>query len=221
MRLDLHQQALPQGPRSHADGIQVLHQLHCFGKKIGGAGGGGARSRLILPLEACQQFLIPSQEIAVFVQVAHHILGGGPQVPANVQGTQLPGEVIGQGAGLGKEIFKRGLVALFKAVGGAKTGIEIILEIGAEVNLVERITLVALCLGCGLFDASLALRFFLCQVVDEGNALFQLLQHRILNDFGVDQLFQLQLVERQHADHLHQARRQNLPLRNLQTELWL
>ena len=53
-------------------------------------------------------------------------------------------------------------------------------------------------------------------IIDEGDAFLQLFEHGVFDDFGVDQLFQLQLVERQHADHLHQARRQNLTLRYLQ-----
>ncbi len=124
--------------------------------------------------------------------------------------------MIGEGAGLGKEILKRRLVGLLKTVGRAEAGIQIILKVGAKVYFVERVTLVALRLGRDLFYAALALRLFQGDVIDEGNTLFQLFQHRILNNLGVDQLFQLQLVERQHADHLHQARRQNLTLRNFQ-----
>ena len=105
---------------------------------------------------------------------------------------------------------------MLKTVGRAEAGIEIVLEVGPKVDLVERITLVALRLGCDLFHASIALRLSERDVIDEGNTLFQLFQHRILNNLGVDQLFQLQLVQRQHTDHLHQARRQDLTLRNFQ-----
>src|ERR1700733_8297870 len=187
LRLYLHQQALAQAARGYAHGIEVLYQLHGLG-----------------------------QQITVLVQVANHIFGCGTQVAAEVQRTQLPEKVIGEGAGLGKKIFKRWFVGLFKTVGRAEARIQIILEVGSKIDLIKRITLVALGLSCNLFDTAVPFGFPEGDVIDEGNALFQLFQHRVLNDLGVDQLLQLQLVERQHTDHLHQARRQYLTLRNLQ-----
>src|SRR4029077_13488684 len=52
-------------------------------------------------------------------------------------------------------------------------------------------------------------------LVDYRNIGFKLFQNRILDDFGVDHLLQLELVHRQYADHLHESRGQDLLLRNL------
>src|SRR6202044_3923360 len=101
------------------------------------------------------------------------------------------------GAGLGEEILKGRLVGLLKTVGRAEAWIEIILEVRPKVYLVEGVTLVALRLGCDLFYAAIALRLFQGDVIDEGNTFLQLFQHWIFHNLGVDQLLQLQLVERQ------------------------
>ena len=54
-----------------------------------------------------------------------------------------------------------------------------------------------------------------------GNVFFELLEHRIFDDLGVDHLLQLELVQGKHAHHLHEARGEYLPLRDFQAQSWL
>ena len=136
--------------------------------------------------------------------------------------TQLPEEVIGQRHRRGEEILNRGLLDFLVIVGGAEAGVEVILEIGAEVDFVEGVFLFFLAFGDGLgFDGAVAVFFCARDIVEQRNVLFQLLENGILGDLGLDHLLQLQLVQGEHADHLHQPGRQDLALCDLKAEFWL
>ena len=64
----------------------------------------------------------------------------------------------------------------------------------------------------GAFPLGLASRQFL-----NGDCrLLNFFQHRILHHLGVDHLLKLELVQRQHADHLHQSGCQHLALRDFE-----
>ncbi len=84
----------------------------------------------------------------------------------------MPEEVIGKGARLGEEIFKGWLLALLKAIRRTKAGIQIILKIGPEVNLIEWVPLVAIRLSGDLFYASIPLRFFERKIIKQRHTLF-------------------------------------------------
>ena len=117
----------------------------------------------------------------------------------------------------GEEILNRGLLDFLVIVGGAEAGVEVILEIGAEVDFVEGIFLFFVAFGDGLrFDGAVAVFFCARDIVEQRNVLFHLFENGILGDLGLDHFLQLQLVQRQHADHLHQPGRQDLTLRDLQ-----
>ncbi len=171
---------------------------------------------------AFQQLVVGRRQIAVLVQVADDVFGRLPHCGREAQRTQLPEEVVGQRGGRREEILNRGFLDLLVVVRRAETGIQIILEIGPKVDLVEGVFLFGLGFGDRLgFDRPVAILFCAGDVVEEGNGLVHLLQNRVLGDLRLDHLLQLQLVQRQNADHLHQSRRQNLALRDLETEFWL
>ena len=90
LRLDLHQQAFAQASRGHAYRIEILHQVHCLSQQRGGGTRHGGGSRIKLTHKARQQFLISGHEVAILIQVAHHIFSGVAQVAAQIQRTQLP-----------------------------------------------------------------------------------------------------------------------------------
>ncbi len=89
-------------------------------------------------------------------------------------------------------------------------GVQILIEEAADIELVKGIQLLFL----GNFFSFILEEGFVAVVVGGSRFFAQLFQHRIGHHLGVDHLPQLQAVQRQHADHLHQARRQYLLLRH-------
>ena len=63
-----------------------------------------------------------------------------------------------------------------------------------------------------LLSREFAVTLAACKLLLAGCVLFNLFQHGIFIDLGVDHLLQLKLVQREHADHLHQAGGQYLAL---------
>ena len=134
--------------------------------------------------------------------------------------------MIGQIARLGKEILKRRTIGAFKILRTAKSRIEIILKIRAEIDLLKRVLLLA-----GLFSRcerrllrslrALAICLASGNLVEQRNAGFEFLQNRVFNDLRIDHLSELELVQRKHADHLHEPRREDLLLRDLEIEFVL
>ena len=109
-----------------------------------------------------------------------------------------------------------------KLLRGAEAGIEVVLKIRPKIDFVEGIgLLLRLGLGGTHLDGAVVLDLLAGDVVEQRNILFHLFEDGILGDLGVDHLLQLKLVQRQHADHLHEARRQYLPLRYFQAQLGL
>ena len=170
---------------------------------------------------AFEQFVVGGDQVSTFVDVANDVLSRLPDFRFQRQRSELPEEVIGQCAGLGQEVFERRRFVHFVVVRGTEAGIEIFLEIGAKVHFLKGIGLLALGVGDDLFGRPFALRLLAGDVVEEGNVFFQFLKYRILDDFGVDHLPQLELVQGKHTDHLHEARCEYLPLRDLQAQSWL
>ena len=56
-------------------------------------------------------------------------------------------------------------------------------------------------------------------LVQHGNRFVNLFQDGIFHHLGIDHLLQLELIERKNAHHLHQARRQDLALCDLQSSI--
>ena len=111
-------------------------------------------------------------------------------------------------------MFERRLVVLFKVGRGLEAGIEIVLEVASEVDLVEGILLFALCLFLNSLDGALAVAFDTGSLIEGCGGLFELFEHGILNHLGVDHVLELKLIERENTDHLHQPGCQHLPLRD-------
>ena len=124
--------------------------------------------------------------------------------------------MLGQPRGRGQKLFKRRPLADFPLLRlpAVTAGIQILIKESPDVELVKRIRL--------RFLRNL-LRFiadeiFVAVIVRRGGFFALFFQDRVLNHLLIDHFPKFQPVQRQHADHLHQARRQNLLLRHLQIE---
>src|SRR5690242_20214840 len=131
--------------------------------------------------------------------------------------------MVGQRIGLGKEVFERRLVAELEAVRGTEARIEVILKIRAEVDLGEGILLFFRSLRSSsyLFSWTIPLCLAALHVVEQRNAFLDFIEDWVLCHLRLDHLLQLELVQRQYADHLHKARGQNLALSHFEAQLRL
>src|SRR6266850_5578325 len=200
----LPKQALAQILRPDTDRIKVLYN----GQRI---------IQIILRiLAALHQLFDRSREITVFVKIADDAFGQlAHRVGAN-RHAQLPGQVIAEAGSRGKKLLERRTLGNFALLRAATVpaGIEILIEEGADVEFVKGIRFRLLrdffgfCLQEGFVAVVVGLR-----------GLFALFfQDRVGNHLLVDHLAQLKAIEREHADHLNEARSQNLLLRNLQIQ---
>ena len=62
---------------------------------------------------------------------------------------------------------------------------------------------------------ALAIFFLLADLIEKRNRVFEFLQHGILDHLAIDHVLEFKLVEREDRDHLHQARGEDLALREL------
>ncbi len=133
--------------------------------------------------------------------------------------------MVGQIARLGQEVLERRLLDFLHLARTAIARIEILLEERAEVDLLEGVLLFGRRDGIffrgGLGGNAVALFFLAPNVVQHGDGVFQFLKDRVLDHLGVDHVLELKLVEREHRDHLHEARRKDLPLRKLYVQFVL
>ena len=126
--------------------------------------------------------------------------------------------MLGKSLRRGNELFEGRLLDDFVlAASFAAAAIQILIEEGSDIEFVE---------GIG----RLCLRHFLSLGLDEGffavifaggPSLVSSSSIGIGDHFLRDHLAQFQTVQRQHADHLHQARRQNLLLGDLEMKFGL
>src|SRR6267378_965630 len=126
---------------------------------------------------------------------------------------------------LRQEVLKRRLLDLFHFSRAAIAGIEIVLEERTKIYFLERIFLLVrdrrtLFRG-RLGGQPVAFLLLASDIVEQGDGIFQLFKDRILDHLGIDHVLELKLVEREHGDHLHETRRQNLPLGQLDVQLVL
>src|SRR5580698_7634441 len=129
--------------------------------------------------------------------------------------------MIAERAGLGEEVFERGLVVLLEVRRGPKSWVEIVLKVAAEVDLVEGVFFYASGLSGNLFCRTLPVAFESCALIERDDGLFELFENRVLDHLGVDHLPELELIEGKHTDHLHKTRGENLALRDFQIKLRL
>ena len=214
---DLDEQALAQVAGADAGRVKLLHYFDAAAQQL-------QRRRLFSIVcgwsEGRSQFFFATGQVPVVVQIADGELYRLVQAGLQGQISQLPRQVIGQSRRLGEKVLIRGLFTLFVLRLCAVTGVQVILEVRSEVDLVKRI----LNWGRGLFNDALlnsalliALNAFLAarNLIQHRNRLVNLLQDGIFHHLGIDHLLQLEIVERKHAHHLHQSRSQNLALRQL------
>src|SRR5690348_10463753 len=75
------------------------------------------------------EFLIRGDEIAILIQVADHQFGSLANRFVHIFRTQLPHQVVSQGARFGDEVFKGRPLRVLKIPWAAESRIEIVLEI--------------------------------------------------------------------------------------------
>src|SRR5579885_1776004 len=125
-------------------------------------------------------------------------------------------EMVGESGRRGQELLKRGPLGdlAFLGLASVPARVQVLIEKTSNVEFIERI---------GRLRFRHLLRFVLQEIlvaviVGGGRLFAQFFQDRIRHHLLIDHLAQFQAVQRQHADHLHQAGRQNLLLRNLEVK---
>src|SRR5579859_275083 len=124
--------------------------------------------------------------------------------------------MFGQPGRRGEELFEGwpfGYFALLR-LATISACIQILVEESTDIKFVEWI-------GLRLFGDFFCFYFeeiFVAVIVGLSGLLALLFEDRILNHLLVDHLFKFEAVQRQHADHLNEAGRQNLFLRDLEIE---
>ena len=204
-QLELQQQAFLQIARAHAGRIEFLHHgerfFHIVHRVV-------ARSR---------QFIERRGQVAVFVQVADDPIGDFSHRFGADADAELPGQMVGQILRGRKELIEGRTLNVFAfAAGGALgSGIEILRKEGAKIEFIEGI-------GFGLlrnfFDFFLEKGLVGIAILRRRVAFGHFIENRVRHDLLIDHLPQFQAVQRQHADHLNEPRRQNLLLRDAETQ---
>jgi hypothetical protein len=118
-------------------------------------------------------------------------------------------------------MLKRWLVELLEVRGGFEAGVEIILKVGTEINLVEWVFFFPRLFARNLFNRTVAVAFLPMQFVNGRRGFLKLFQNGVLDHLRVDHVLQLELVQREHADHLNQPGRKHLALGDLEVQFWL
>ena len=181
-------------------------------------------------------FLQRHHQVTRFIQVSDDRVARFTDGIGSGAEAQLPFQVVGQARRLGQEILEGRLLDHFPVVGvngqrileeegfertlfdrilfrGARRGVEVFLEVAAKIHLLERVVLVAVpIVRVSRRHAGPFLFGLRGHLVERGDAFRQLFEDGIGDHLLVDHLAQLELVEREHTDHLHQARCQNLLL---------
>ena len=197
---ELEEQTFAQVACADADGIEILD----YGESV---------IEIVLSIfAALDELLGRGRQVAVFIEVADDAFGEFLDGFGADGHAQLPAKVVGQAAGRGKELFEGGPLGNFSFLGLAAVaaGIEIFVEKAADVEFVERI-------GFRFFRQLLRFGFqkiFVAVVVRLGGLFAELFEDGVGDHLLVDHLAEFEAIERQDADHLDEAGRQNLPLRH-------
>ena len=120
--------------------------------------------------------------------------------------------MVGQALRGREKFLKRGLFRFFAlaACRPLRARIEVLVEERAEIEFVERIRSGSF----GKFLDFLLQKRFVGVAVLGGSFFRCFFENGIRHDLLIDHFPQLETVQRQHADHLHEPRRQNLLLRH-------
>src|ERR1700728_958119 len=128
LRVKLDAQAIAQVESPDSCRVKMLNYLKSrahLGEQ--GLGLGGRMSRIIHAVGIRSKLFERDRQIAVLVQVADQELGCFPQLRIQAQRAQLPKQMIGERSGLGEKLLEGRLVRLFILLGGAETGIQVLL----------------------------------------------------------------------------------------------
>ena len=191
------------------DGIDFVGAILCGGVVREGDSGRVDEGR--------GELFVAGGNVAAFVQVTDYELDRLMEAEFEGQSSQLPRQVIGQSGRLGEKIFKRGLLVVVKLRLCTVAGVEIILEVRAEVDLGEDV----LRRSRGLLHTSFQLLLAAGDLIQHRNGFIDLLQDGIFHHLGIDHLLQFHLIQCKNAHHLHQARSEDLSLRDFQVQSWL
>ena len=135
----------------------------------------------------------------------------------------MPHQVIGEIAWFREEILERRPFDFLHLITAAKARIEIFLKEGTEINFFEGIFLLFGGDRRRFLRRSLPVAVFFppVHIINKRDRILQFLQNRIFHHFGGDHVLEFKLVERKHADHLHQTRSKDLSLRDFQVQFGL
>ena len=198
-QLDLHDQAFLKIARGHAGRVEFLHHGKSFLDII---------HRIVSRL---RDFIERRRKVAVLIEVADDRVRDLTDRFGADAHAQLPREVIGQARRRGEELVERRFLdfLVLAARGALRARVEVLPEERTEIEFIKWV-------GCGSFRNFFRFLFeerFVGVAVGGDAILGQLFQNRIRHDLLIDHLSKLETVQRQHADHLDEARRQNLLLR--------
>ena len=211
VRVQHHQlalQAFAQVARRHARRVKLLHdEQRRFQLLRGGPVGLG-------------NLFQRRRQVAIFIQVPDNRFRQLLHAVGAHRRAQLPRQMIGKVLRRREEFLERRALEIFAfaiTVVTAAAGVQVLAEKRSYIELVE---------GIGRFRLRNLFRFFLderfVRVIVRAQLFFgQLFEHGIGHHLLRDHLAQLQAVQRQHTDHLHQARREDLLLRHAQVQLRL
>ena len=125
---------------------------------------------------------------------------------------------------LGEKILERRALDFLHLPVRAVPWVEIVLKERAEIDFLKRIFF--FCRSGRIFfvaGGSGALPIFLLTAyfIEQRNGFLELLKNRVFHHLRGDHVLELKLVEREDRDHLHEARSQDLPLRQLDAQFVL
>src|SRR5579859_765456 len=198
--LELQQQTLAQITRADADGVEILDD------------GEGIVEIILGEFAVLDEFLDGGGQIAILIEVADNAFGELFDFFGTDRDAQLPGQVFGEPAGGGEELFEGGPLGDFSFLGftAVTATVQILVKKTADIELVKGI-------GFRLLGNLLGFRFeksFVAIVVALGGFFAELFEDGIGDHLLVDHLAEFEAVEREDAYHLHETGRQNLLLRH-------
>src|SRR5208283_1906917 len=97
------------------------------------------QAQRLLLIGQTEQLIVGGRQVAFFIQIADYQFRRSVHIFVDVQRTQLPHQVVGQGRGLGQKVLERRLLAVFHLNRSTKSGIEIFREERAKIDFVERV----------------------------------------------------------------------------------
>jgi hypothetical protein len=203
-RLQLQEQTLGQVERRDPRRVEGAHQsdgrLHVF----------------VVLVTARADLFARDAEVAVFVDVADQVRRDLPYLRVRLRHRKLPGEVLGKTLGPRQDVLERELLGLLLVLPRVVRRVEVVFEVGREVDLLERVLF--LLGGSGRLGSRRSF-FGLAGGLGGLGRLLLLLEDGILHDFLGEDLLEFEAGHLQQLDGLLQRRRHDQPLRESEVEL--